>query len=250
MSETIEGRNPVLELLKSGRAVSRIQLLAGQKTDPIMEEIFKAAKERGVTVELTDRHLLDKKSATGKHQGVIAYILPQEYCEIEDILEEAAKKGEQPLIVVLDGIEDPQNLGAIIRTAECTGVHGVVIPKRRAAPVTASVASASSGAIEYMKIARVTNISVAIEKLKDKGVWVVALEAGEGKAYDKVDLSMPTAIVIGSEGEGISKHVKEHCEIFASIPMKGRISSLNASVAAAVMLYEAIRQRAKDLPSA
>jgi 23S rRNA (guanosine2251-2'-O)-methyltransferase len=247
MSEIVEGKNSVLELLKSGKSVNRVLLMAGAKSDTTLSEIFKLAKAKGVVIELADRRLLERKSTTGKHQGVIAYTSPHEYCEVEDILEEAKKKNEKPLIVLLDGIEDPQNLGAIVRTAECSGAHGVVIPKRRAAPLTAAVSSASVGAIEYVKVARVPNITEAIEKLKDRGVWVVGIEAGQDKKYDEVDFTLPTAIVIGSEGEGLSHLVKERCEVLASIPLKGKISSLNASVAAAVVLYEAVRQRSKQI---
>lgn len=239
----IEGKNPVLELLRSGRPVNKV-LIAKGHADRAISEIIRLAKEGGAPVEFVEKHILDKKSQGGKHQGVIAFASQKEYFEVEDLLEEAAKQNEKPLIVILDGIEDPQNLGAILRSAECAGAHGVIIAKRRAAQVTSSVSSASAGAVEYVKVARVTNISETIEKMKKAGVWVVGIEAGQEKNYTDVDLDLPTAIVIGSEGKGLSHLVKERCEILASIPMKGKISSLNASVATAVVLFEAVRQRA------
>jgi len=238
----IEGKNPVLELLRSKRPINKV-LVAKGPADRATSEIIRLAKENGAPVEFVDKSILDKKSPSKKHQGVIALASQKEYSELEDLLEEALKKNEKPLIVILDGIEDPQNLGAILRSAECAGAHGVVIAKRRAAQVTSSVSSASAGAVEYVKVARVVNISETIEKLKKTGVWVVGIEAGQEKNYTDVDLNLPTAIVIGSEGKGLSHLVKERCEVLASIPMKGKISSLNASVATAVVLFEAVRQR-------
>ncbi len=243
MSETIEGKNPVLELLKSDRPLNKLLISNEYRKNPSAQEIISLAKNKGAVIEWADKAIIDRKSQTGKHQGLIAYVSPQEYFEIEDLLEEAKKRNEKPLLVVLDGIEDPQNLGAIIRTAECAGAHGVVIAKRRAAPLTAAVASASAGALSHLKVARVANISETITKLKENGIWAVGIEAGEKKRYTEVDLKLPTAIVIGSEGGGLSRLVKERCEVLASIPMKGKISSLNASVATAVVLYEAVRQR-------
>ncbi len=243
MSEKILGRNPVLEALKSGRTLNKILLAKSIDQNETVSEIIRLSRKRGVPYEWVDRKMLDQKSGYGKNQGVIALAAPKEYADVEDILQVAKSKNEPPLIVILDGIEGPHNLGAIIRTAEASGVHGVIIPKRRAAPVTETVARTSAGAIEHIAVARVTNIGNEIRKLKKAGVWVVGITEKAQKSLTEADFKLGTALVIGSEGKGISKHIKESCELLVSIPMKGKISSLNASVAAAVVLYEAVRQR-------
>jgi 23S rRNA (guanosine2251-2'-O)-methyltransferase len=243
MESQVEGRNPVLELLKSDHPVNRVLIAKDIGRSEVISEITKLIKSKGIPFDWSERKNLDRKSATGRHQGIIAFTAPHEYFDVEDLLDYAKKKNEKPLIVILDGIEDPHNLGAIIRTAECAGAHGVVIPKRRAAQLNETVAKTSAGAISHLKVARVTNISDTIKKLKDDGVWVVGVEAGQEKSIYEVDMRLPTAIVIGSEGRGIARLVKERCEVLASIPLKGKISSLNASAAASVVLYEAVRQR-------
>lgn len=243
MENSIEGRNPVLELLRSNRPINRILLAKDIERHGVILEILQLIKKRGVPFEWLEKRVLNKKSSTGAHQGIIAYAASHEYCDIEDIILASKEKNEKALIVILDGIEDPQNLGAIIRSVECAGAHGVVIAKRRAVQLTEAVARVSAGAIEYVKVARVANIAETINKLKEQGIWVVGIEAGQEKSYTEVDFSLPTAIVIGGEGKGISRLVKERCEVLGSIPMKGKISSLNASVASAIIMYEALRQR-------
>jgi len=238
----LEGRNAIQEALKSGRTIDKVFIAAGD-TDRGLQRLAAQAKEAGAVVVSVDRRKLDAMSATGSHQGIIALAAAHEYCTIDDILEEAAARGEPALIVLCDELSDPHNLGAVLRSAECAGAHGVVIPKRRSVGLTATVAKASAGAVEYMKVARVTNLSSAIAELKQKGVWVYGTAAEGSIPMYQADLTGPTAIVIGSEGDGMSQLVRKNCDVMVHIPMKGRISSLNASAAASILLYEAVRQR-------
>lgn len=238
----IEGRNAVTEALRAGTPIDKIFIARGE-TDKTLGHIASTARAAGVVVVEADRRKLDYMSATKAHQGVIALAAVREYASVEDILSAARERGEAPLLVVCDEISDPHNLGAIIRTAECAGAHGVIIPKRRSVGLTATVAKASAGAVEYMKVARVTNINTAIAELKDKGVWVFGTAAEGSIPMYKADLTIPAAIVIGNEGEGLSQLVRKNCDVMVSIPMKGKISSLNASAAASILLYEAVRQR-------
>ena len=238
----LEGRNALTEALRSGRTVDKVFIAAGD-TDKGLQRLAAQAKEAGAVVVPVDRRKLDAMSFTHAHQGVIALVAAHDYCTLDDILEEAASRGETALIVICDELTDPHNLGAILRSAECAGAHGVVIPKRRSVSLTATVAKASAGAIEYMKVARVTNINTAISELKEKGVWIFGTAAEGSIPMYKADLTGPTAIVIGNEGEGMSPLVRKNCDVTVHIPMKGRISSLNASAAATILLYEALRQR-------
>lgn len=238
----IEGRNAVSEALKSGRTIDKVYL-AGGETDKALGRLAALAKEAGAVVVRTDRRKLDQMSPTGAHQGIIASVAAHNYSTIEDILSRAQARGENPLIVICDELSDPHNLGAILRTAECAGAHGVIIPKRRNVGLTAVVAKASAGALEYMPVARVSNIPSAIEELKKNGIWIYGTAADADTALYQADLKCPAAIVIGNEGEGMSRLVSERCDFRVSIPMHGEISSLNASAAAAIMLYEAVRQR-------
>ena len=237
----LEGRNAVLEVLKSGRDVEKIIVLKGN-VEGTIRRIVGMARERGIVVQEVVRQKLDEMSQTKNHQGVIAIVSEHEYASVDDILASAEKKGEKPFIIILDNITDPHNLGAIIRTAECAGAHGVIIPKRRSVGLTAVVGKTSAGALEYMPVARVTNIARTIEELKEKGIWVACADMG-GDEYFDASLDGAIALVIGSEGEGVSRLVKEKCDFVVSIPMYGRISSLNASVAAALLMYEVVRQR-------
>ena len=238
----IEGRNALTEALKSGRTIDKLYVAEGS-TDRSLARLAALAKEAGAVVVPTDRRKLDQMSPTGAHQGVIAAVAAHAYASVDDILALAAERGEAPLIVICDELSDPHNLGAILRTAECAGAHGLIIPKRRSVGLTAVVAKTSAGAVEYLPVARVSNISAAIRDLKEKGIWVYGTAADAQSALWQTDLTGPAAIVIGNEGEGMSRLVRESCDVLVSIPMKGRISSLNASAAAAVMLYEALRQR-------
>ncbi len=238
----LEGRNAVTEALSAGRTIDKLFVADGD-TDKALARICAMAKEAGAVVVPTDRRKLDFMSATGAHQGVIAMVAAHAYASIEDILQKAADAGEAPLIVICDELSDPHNLGAIIRTAECAGAHGVIIPKRRSVGLTAVVGKASAGALEYMLVARVSNITAAMDTLKKAGVWVCGTAAEGDTSLYKADLKGPTAIVIGNEGQGMSRLVSERCDFKVSIPMKGSISSLNASAAAAILLYEAVRQR-------
>ena len=238
----IEGRNAVTEALKSGRTIDKLYIASGD-TDKALARLAAQAKEAGAVVVQVDRRKLNELSPTGAHQGVIASVAAHEYATIDDLLNLAEQRGEAPLLVVCDELSDPHNLGAILRTAECAGAHGLIIPKRRSVGLTAVVAKTSAGAVEYLPVARVSNIAAALEELKKRGVWVYGTAAdGETSLYG-ADLKGPCAIVIGSEGSGMSRLVRERCDVLVSIPMKGRISSLNASAAAAVLLYEALRQR-------
>ena len=241
-NDLIEGRNAVMEALRAGRTIDKIFIAKGD-VDKTLGHIASKARSAGIVVTEADRRKLDAMSQTHAHQGVIALCAVKEYSTIEDMLAIAAERGEAPFLVLCDEISDPHNLGAIIRTAECAGAHGVIIPKRRSVGLTATVAKASAGAVEYMKVARVTNINTAIAELKDKGVWVFGTAAEGSIPMYKADLTVPAAIVIGNEGEGLSQLVRKNCDVMVSIPMKGKISSLNASAAASILLYEAVRQR-------
>lgn len=238
----LEGRNAVTEALKAGRTADKIFLAAGD-TDSTLRYIASLAKKAGAVVTYCDRRKLDAMSQTGAHQGVIAMFAAREYCTVQDILQNAQDRGEAPLVVICDEITDPHNLGAILRTAECVGAHGVIIPKRRSSGLTAVVAKASAGAVEYMPVARVSNLTAAMKILKDHGVWIYGTAADGAESLYKTDLTGPVAIVIGSEGSGMGRLVSEECDFMVSIPMKGHINSLNASNAAAILLYEALRQR-------
>ena len=238
----LEGRNAVTEALKAGRTIDKVFLASGD-TDSTLRYIASLAKKNGAVVTYCDRRKLDTMTQTGAHQGVIAMAAAHDYATIDEILAAAQEKGEAPLVVICDEITDPHNLGAIIRTAECAGAHGVLIPKRRSSGLTAVVGKASAGAMEYMKIARVSNLAAAIQTLKDHGVWVYGTAADGAAPLYQTDLTGPAAIVIGSEGEGMGRLVKESCDFMVSIPMKGHINSLNASNACAILLYEAVRQR-------
>jgi len=234
------GRNPVMEALKSGRTVHKLMVADGSEGS--VRKIAAMARDAGVTVQYVDRIALDRASGGGQHQGVVAQVSDYEYAEVSDILAKAADKGQAPFIIILDGIEDPHNLGAIIRTADASGAHGVIIPKRRAAAVTAVAERTAAGAASYVPVARVTNIGQTIDELKSQGVWVAAVDM-DGELYTRSDFTGPIAFVTGSEGSGISRLVKEKCDFCVSIPMLGGVNSLNASNAAAVLMYEAVRQR-------
>ena len=238
----LEGRNALTEALRSGRTIDKVFIASGE-TDRALQKLAADAKEAGAVVVPVDRRKLDAMSFTRAHQGVIALAAARNYFSIDDLLEEAASRGETPLLVICDELTDPHNLGAIIRSAECAGAHGVIIPKRRSVGLTATVAKASAGAVEYMKVAKVTNINAAIEELKEKGVWVFGTAAEGSVPMYQADLTGPAAIVVGNEGDGMSQLVRKNCDMLVHIPMKGRISSLNASVAASILLYEAVRQR-------
>ena len=238
----LEGRNALTEALKAGRTIDKVFIADGD-TDKGLQRLAALAKDAGAVIVPVDRRKLDQMSFTRSHQGVIALAAAHEYFTIDDILEEAASRGENALIVICDELSDPHNLGAIMRSAECAGAHGVIIPKRRSVGLTATVAKSSAGAMEYMKVARVTNINNAIAELKEKGVWVFGTAAEGSIPMYKADLTGPTAIVIGSEGDGMSQLVRKNCDVMIHIPMAGRITSLNASAAASILLYEAVRQR-------
>ena len=238
----LEGRNALTEALRSGRTIDKVFIAAGE-TDRALQRLAAEAKEAGAVVVPVDRRKLDMMSTTRAHQGVIALAAAREYFTVDDILQEAADRGENALIILCDELTDPHNLGAIIRTAECAGAHGVIIPKRRSVGLTAVVAKASAGAVEHMKVARVTNLNATIEELKQKGIWVFGTAAEGSIPMYEADLTGPTAIVVGSEGEGMSRLVQKNCDVTVNIPMKGKITSLNASVAASILLYEAVRQR-------
>ena len=237
---TIEGRNAVIEAFRSGKTIDKLYVLDGCKDGPVMT-IIREAKKTDTIIRYVDREILDRLSKTGHHQGVVANAAAYDYAEVEDILNAAREKGEPPFIFILDGIEDPHNLGAIIRTANLAGAHGVIIPKRRAVGLTATVAKTSAGALNYTPVAKVTNLSATIEELKKEGLWFVCADMG-GETMYNLNLTGPIGLVIGNEGEGVSRLVKEKCDYVASIPMKGNIDSLNASVAAGVLAYEIVRQ--------
>ena len=238
---TIEGRNAVLEAFRSGRTVDKLFVQDGCKDGPVMS-IIREAKKQGTIISFVSRERLDQMSETGRHQGVIAQAAAYEYAQVEDMLKLAQEKEEPPFLILLDNMEDPHNLGAVIRTANLAGAHGVIIPKRRAVGLTATVAKTSAGALNYTPVAKVTNLSKTIQELKEQGMWFVCADM-DGTSMYQLDLKGPIGLVIGSEGDGVSKLVKEHCDFTASIPMAGEIDSLNASVAAGVLAYEIVRQR-------
>lgn len=238
---TIEGRNAVIEAFRSGKPIDKLFILDGCQDGPI-QTIKREARKTDVILKFVDKERLDQMSQTGHHQGVIAQCAAYEYAEVEDILDNAAKKGEDPFIIILDNIEDPHNLGAIIRSANLAGAHGVIIPKNRAVGLTATVARTSAGALNYTPVAKVTNISKTIEELKKKGIWFACADM-DGELMYRQNLTGPIGIVIGNEGDGVSRLVKEKCDYICRIPMKGDIDSLNASVAAGVLMYEVVRQR-------
>ena len=241
-NEIVEGRNAVIEALRAGRAIDKIFINKGE-VDKTLGHIASKAREKGIVVVECDRRKLDFMSQTKAHQGVVAVVGVREYCSIEDIFAIAEERGEAPFIVVCDEISDPHNLGAIIRSAECAGAHGVIIPKRRSAGLTAVVDKSSAGAAEHMAIARVPNIPAAIKELKDKGVWVYGTAADGQNDLWHTDFTGSLALVIGSEGDGMGRLVKESCDFIVSLPMKGKVSSLNASAAGAIVMYEILRQR-------
>lgn len=239
--DVISGRNPVSEAIRSSRPIDKILVARGEKSGALVGILAKA-REKQIPVKEADRTKLDFLSGGAAHQGIVALAAAKEYATVDEIFEYAESRGEAPFIVVLDELEDPHNLGAIIRTAECTGVHGVIVPKRRSASLSYSVGKASAGAIEYMRVARVTNIAKLIDELKERGVWVYGADMN-GTDYAQCDMSGACALVIGNEGKGISRLVREKCDVIVSLPMKGKINSLNASVAAGVLMYAALKTR-------
>lgn len=240
--DQIEGRNAVLELLESDKDINKIYITKGELKGSI-NKIIAIANEKKVIIVQKDKKQMDMMAQSENYQGVIAVVPPYEYSEVEDILELAKERNEEPFILILDGIEDTHNLGAIIRTAETAGVHGIIIPKRRAAQVNSTVSKVASGALEYMKVARVNNITDTISKLKDKGIWICGTAIDAEKYYYDQNLTGPLAIVIGNEGKGISELVKRNCDFLVKIPMKGKVTSLNASVSTGIIVYEAVKQR-------
>jgi 23S rRNA (guanosine2251-2'-O)-methyltransferase len=243
VTNNIEGRNPVLEALKAGRPIGKIFLAKNIERHGTIAQILHLAEANGVPVEYVERQAIDRQSESGANQGILAFTTAKEYVSLDDLLNISQEKKEPALYVLLDGLEDPHNLGAIIRTADATGVHGIIIREKRSVGLTPVVEKASSGALEYVPVARVVNISQTIEALKQNNVWVIGIDQSGLTDYTRVDFKAPTAIVIGGEGKGLSDLVKKHCDTLASIPMKGKISSLNASVAAGVIMYEVVRQR-------
>lgn len=241
MDDKIIGRNPVLEAIRSGRSIDKILVKKGKYEGSIVP-IIKKAKENGIIIQEVDKAKLDAAAECGSHQGVIAYVSAYEYSTVKDILSFAHDKDEPPFVIICDKITDPHNLGAIIRTANCVGAHGVIIPKRNSVGLNSTVAKASAGAVEYTRVAKVTNIASAIDELKKEGLWITAADM-DGEEMYNIDLKGAVGLVIGSEGEGVSRLVREKCDFIASIPMTGDINSLNASVAAGVLMYEALRQR-------
>lgn len=241
MEDKIIGRNPVMEAIRSGRSIDKILIKKGKYEGSVIP-IIKKAKSAGIIIQEVDRSKLDMVAEGENHQGIIAYVSAYEYAAVSDILDRAAEKNEVPFVIICDRITDPHNLGAIIRTANCVGAHGVIIPKRNSAGLNSIVAKTSAGAVEYTPVAKVTNISKTIDDLKEKGLWIAGADM-DGEEMYKVDLKGALGLVIGSEGEGISRLVREKCDFIASIPMGGDINSLNASVAAGVLMYEALRQR-------
>ena len=241
-NDQVEGRNSVIELLESGRDINKIFIAEGEKHGSI-NKIIAIARQRKILISEISKTKLNQMAQTENNQGVIAVVPPFDYCEVEDILEEANNKKEKPFILILDGIEDPHNLGSIIRTAETAGVHGIIIPKRRAVAVNATVSKVSAGAVEHIKIARVNNINETIKLLKDNGVWVYGTDMQASKYYYEEDYRGAVAIIIGSEGFGMNRLVKENCDFLVKIPMKGKITSLNASVSSGIVMYEVVKQR-------
>ena len=241
--DVIEGRNPVLEALLAGRPLNKIVLAVGIERHGVVNEILRLARENSIPVEYLPRSAVGSLSTSREHRGVIAYAAVKDYVNYTSLLDIARQKNELPFLVVLDGIEDPHNLGAILRTAEAAGVHGVIIRSRRAVGLTGAVARASAGAVEYVPVARVSSIVQTLQELKKENIWVVGIDQEGETDYSQVDLGQATAIVVGGEGKGLSRPVKQACDVIARIPMRGKINSLNASVAAAVVMYEALKQR-------
>ena len=243
MNDRIAGRNPVLEALRSGREIDKIFVKKGQP-EGSLRPLIKKARDRGIIISEVDRKKLDELSGGENHQGVVAFVSEIRYKTIDDILNAAKERGEAPFVVILDKITDPHNIGAIIRTAECAGAHGIIMPKRASAPINEIVAKTSAGAVEYANICKGTNLSAAIDKLKENGLWITGADMDGESMYD-IDFTGGVGLVIGSEGEGISRLVREKCDFIASIPMKGEVSSLNASVAAGILMYEVVRKNLK-----
>ncbi|MBN1376510.1 MAG: 23S rRNA (guanosine(2251)-2'-O)-methyltransferase RlmB [Dehalococcoidia bacterium] len=241
--EIIEGRNPIIEALRANRSISKILIDKNVRNQGPIIQILELASSKGIGIMYADKKDIAKESSTGANQGIIALARAKEYIEINDLFDISRAKNENPLYLVLDGIEDPHNFGAILRTAEATGIHGVVIRERRAVGLTPAVIKASAGAVEYVSVARVSNIAQSIISLQKKNIWAIGIDMSGKTSYDRIDYRLPTAIIIGGEGRGISDLVKKRCDSLASIPMRGQIGSLNASVAAAVVMYEALKQR-------
>jgi 23S rRNA (guanosine2251-2'-O)-methyltransferase len=241
--DKIFGINPVLELLRSGRPIQRLLIAEQRKTDRDVKDILRLARGNGVELRMASRDVLNREAPQTSHQGVIAFVSAREYADFEDILKIPDQKGQAPLFLILDGVEDPRNLGAILRSADATGVHGVIIPERRAAGLTDTVAKAAAGALEYVTVAKVVNIVNTIEALKKTGVWIVGADVGGDTVYWDADFIRPTALVLGGEDKGVRRLVKEHCDYLVSLPLVGKISSLNVSVAAGALLFEVLRQR-------
>ena len=246
MAEVITGRNPVLEALRAGRSIQKILLVRNISRHSVIAEIVRLAQSKAIPVEYVPAETFRGYSSMPRHQGIIAYTAVKAYHSLEDLFIISREKGEPPLYCILDGMEDPQNLGAILRTAEASGTHGVIIRTRRAAGLTDAVARASAGAMEYVPVARVTNIAQTIARLKEKGIWVIGIDPAGREDYHRAEFTVPVAIVVGGEGKGISELVRKRCDYLVSIPMRGKISSLNASVAAALAMYEAFHQRQVD----
>lgn len=240
--DVLVGRNAVTEALKSGRGINKLWIASGDREGSVAE-IAALAKERGIVVQYVERAKIEALAGAHRHQGVLAYVAPVPYAELEDILKAAEEKGEAPFLVLLDELEDPHNLGALLRTADATGVHGILIPKRRSVSLNATVAKTSAGAVEYVPVARIGNIAQTLKKLKEKGFWVAGADMDGEKAYYEADLTGPLVLVVGSEGKGMSRLTKEACDFIVRMPMVGRINSLNASVAGSILMYESMRQR-------
>jgi 23S rRNA (guanosine2251-2'-O)-methyltransferase len=246
--DKIFGINPVLEALRSGRPIQRLLVADQRKADRDLKEIFRLAKSSGVELRMASRDALNREAPQAAHQGVIAFVSAQGYAEFDDVLKIPAQKCQVPLFLILDGIEDPRNLGAILRTADAAGVHGVIIPERRAAGLTDTVAKAAAGALEYVPVAKVVNIVNTIETLKKIGIWIAGAEAGGDTVYWDADFIRPTALVLGGEDKGVRRLVREHCDYLVSLPLLGKINSLNVSVAAGALLFEVLRQRRTGTP--
>lgn len=240
--DVLVGRNAVTEALKSGRGINKLWIASGDREGSVAE-IAALAKEHGIVVQYVERAKIESLAGGHRHQGVLAYVAPVPYAELDDILKAAEEKGEAPFLVLLDELEDPHNLGALLRTADATGVHGILIPKRRSVSLNATVAKTSAGAVEYVPVARIGNIAQTLKKLKEKGFWVAGADMDGEKAYYEADLTGPLVLVVGSEGRGMSRLTKEACDFIVSMPMVGRINSLNASVAGSILMYESMRQR-------
>ncbi|PZD96905.1 23S rRNA (guanosine(2251)-2'-O)-methyltransferase RlmB [Paenibacillus sambharensis] len=240
--EWITGKHPVMEALRAGREINKIWI-AEQSQRSLTQPIIAEAKNRGIIVQFVDKRKLDQMVQGVPHQGVVAQAAAYRYAELDEILEAARAKGEEPFILLLDEIEDPHNLGSILRTAECTGVHGVIIPKRRSASLTPTVSKTSAGAVEYIPVARVTNLAQTIDRLKDQGVWIAGTDVTDAQEVYRANFNLPLALVIGNEGKGIGRLIREKCDFLVKLPMHGRLNSLNASVAAGVLMYEVVRQR-------